>query len=181
MTQGGLIETERLLLRVPQAQDRAPLHTMWADPLVMADLGPVKTAADSDAALARHDAYRSDGLGFLAVVLREGGETIGFCGLKPGNERAPIAGELEAGWLIARDHWGRGYAGEAVVAAIERGWAHHDATRVVAITARRNDKSRRVMEKLGFVHRAAEDFLHPDFPADDERRDTVVYALARPA
>lgn len=175
-----MIETGRLLLRVPLAQDRAPLHAMWADPLVMADLGPVKNAAASDAALARHDGYRGDGLGFMAVVLKDGGATIGFCGLKPGHGETPIAGELEAGWMIGRDHWGRGYAGEAVQAAIAWGWANTDAARVVAITARRNAKSRRVMEKLGFAHAPHEDFVHPDFAADDPLRDTVVYALARP-
>ena len=51
---GAPIETERLILRAPEPGDRAPLHAMWADERVMADLGPVKSAADSEAALARH-------------------------------------------------------------------------------------------------------------------------------
>ena len=36
-----MIDTKRLILRVPTPIDRAPLHAMWADPRVMADLGVV--------------------------------------------------------------------------------------------------------------------------------------------
>ena len=47
-----MIETERLILRLPEPRDRDALHAMWADPAVMAELGPVKDEAASDAVLA---------------------------------------------------------------------------------------------------------------------------------
>ncbi|MBS0284621.1 MAG: GNAT family N-acetyltransferase, partial [Proteobacteria bacterium] len=93
-----MIGTDRLILRRFEERDRAPLHAMWADPRVMADLGPVKSAADSDAALARHASY--DPLGFFVVERREDGSTIGFCGLKPGAPDTPIADMLEVGWML---------------------------------------------------------------------------------
>ena len=64
------IVTERLILRLPEPRDRAALHAMWADPEVMAELGPVKDAAASDAVLAKHDGYRHEGLGFWTVERR---------------------------------------------------------------------------------------------------------------
>ena len=68
-----MIETERLILRVPRPGDRAALHAMWADPAVMVDLGPVMDAEKSDAVLARHDGYRHEQLGFNVVERREDG------------------------------------------------------------------------------------------------------------
>lgn len=174
-----MIETPRLLLCVPEPQDRAPLHAMWADPAVMADLGPVKDAAASDAALARHASYRP--LGFRAVRLRDGGTTIGFCGLKPGADDTPITGEVEIGWMLARTAWGAGYAHEAATAALRWGWANTDAPRIVAITAVGNRKSRDLMARLGMAEIEGGTFDHPLFAPDDPCRLSVSYAISRPA
>lgn len=174
-----MIETERLILRPPRIADLAALHAIWSDPLVMADLGPVKSAADSDATLARHANY-GDGLGFHAVVRRNDAAVIGFCGLKPGAPATPIAGEIEAGWIIARSAWRQGFALEAMRGVLAWGWANTRAARVVAITARRNAKSRAMMERLGMCHLPDLDFLHPQFTVDDPLADVVTYALPRP-
>lgn len=173
-----MIETERLILRPPEPADRAPLHAMWADPAVMADLGPVKTAAESDAALARHASYAP--LGFCAVVRRTDGVTLGFCGLKPGALGTPIAGILEIGWMLAVPYWGEGYAREAAAASIGWVWANRGDESIVAITSRQNAKSRGLMARLGMHHDLMLDFDHPQFAADDPRRATVTYRIARP-
>ena len=151
---------------------------MWADPAVMADLAPVKDAADSDAALARHASYTP--LGFRAVVHRADQVTIGFCGLKPGAPDTPIEGMLEIGWMLAVPYWGGGYAREAAAASLAWGWANRHEDSIVAITARHNMKSRMLMERLGMVYDPGLDFAHPLFGADDPRRDTVTYRIMRP-
>ena len=172
-----MIVTARLILRAPEPRDRAALHAMWADPRVMADLGPVKSAADSDAAIARHAGYAP--LGFRVVERREDGATIGFCGLKPGAPDTPIADLLEVGWMLAVPFWGAGYAHEAAAASIAWGWANRHEDAVVAITARQNVKSRALMERLGMRHVPVLDFAHPIFGADDPRADTVTYRIDR--
>ncbi|RZF63997.1 N-acetyltransferase [Sphingomonas populi] len=175
-----MIETARLVLRLPVAGDHAPLHAMWSDPRVMADLGPLKTPEDSAATIARHEGYRqSHGFGFWTVVLRDSGTVIGFCGLKPGAENTPIAGEVEVGWMLAAAHWRQGYAREAAQASLAWGWANSDAARIVAITAAQNHASRALMERLGMVRLGG--FDHPNFAIDDPRRETVSYAIDRPA
>ncbi|MFW2852732.1 GNAT family N-acetyltransferase [Sphingomonas sp. TX0543] len=173
-----MIQTERLILRRFEGRDRAPLHAMWADPRVMGDLGALKSAEDSDAALARHASYHP--LGFFVVEQRDSGATIGFCGLKPGAPDTPIAGMLEVGWTLAAPFWGSGYAREAAAASIAWGWTNGDADAIVAITARRNARSRKLMERLGMSHLPAMDFMHPLFAADDPLRDTVTYRIERP-
>lgn len=173
-----MIETDRLILRTPEPRDRDALHAMWADPRVMADLGPVKTAAASDAAIVRHASYAP--LGFWVVERREDGAVAGFCGLKPGAPDTPIDGMLEIGWMLASPYWRKGYANEAAAASVVWAWANRADDAVVAITARQNAKSRELMERLGMAHEAALDFAHPQFSADDPRRDTVTYRIRRP-
>ncbi len=173
-----MIRTERLILRAPEPRDRDPLHAMWADPRVMADLGPVKTAADSDASLARHAAYAP--LGFFVVERREDGATIGFCGLKPGAPDTPIADMLEVGWMLAVPYWRMGYAAEAAAASIAWGWQTQENDAIVAITSRQNARSRGLMSRLGMNHAPDMDFRHPLFATDDPLSDTVTYRIARP-
>ncbi|WP_037523940.1 GNAT family N-acetyltransferase [Sphingomonas sp. Mn802worker] len=173
-----MILTERLILRPPQPADRAAIHAMWADPVAMADLGPVNTAEQTDAALARHASYGPD-LGYRAVVRRVDDAVVGFCGLKIAGDDTPVAGELECGWMIARAHWRRGYALEAMAALLDWGWANTAAPRIVAITAQRNAKSRGMMERLGMTHRPALDFVHPRFASDDPLAPAVIYVLDR--
>lgn len=174
-----MIVTERLILRTPQPADRAALHAMWADPIAMADLGPVNTVSQSDAALARHASYGPD-LGFRSVVRRADDAVIGFCGLKIAGDDTPVANDLEAGWMIARAHWRQGYALEAMRAVLNWGWLNTAASRVVAITAQRNEKSRAVMQRLGMSHQPALDFVHGKFAPDDPLADAVIYVLDRP-
>ncbi len=175
-----MIETDRLVLRLPERRDRPALHAMWADPQVMAELGAVKDEAASDAVLAKHDGYRHEGLGFRVVERRSDSMVIGFCGLKRGDLHNPIAGEIEAGWIIARPHWRQGYALEAMAAIFERAWATLDAAHIVAITSEINLKSQQLMARLGMERLAGGDFDHALIAAGDPLRRMVTYVIERP-
>jgi RimJ/RimL family protein N-acetyltransferase len=176
-----MIVTERLLLRLPEPRDHPALFAIWANPDVMAELGPVKDAEASAAVLAKHDGYRHEGLGFWTVERRDDGAVIGFCGFKRGDAHNPIAGEIEAGWIVDKPWWRQGYALEAMVASFAWAWASLDTPRIVAITAAINRKSQALMERLGMVRLADGDFEHASFAAGDRLRPTVTYAISRPA
>lgn len=180
MTNGVVIETERLILRLPEDRDRAALAAMFGDAETMAQLGPVKDVAATDAALARHDADRREGLGFRVVERRADHAVVGFCGLKRGDTHNPIAGQIEAGWLIERSCWRQGYAFEAMAAVLAWGWDNTGATRIVAITSAINDRSQRLMRRLGMMPVAGGDFDHARMPADDPLRAMVTFAINRP-
>lgn len=175
-----MIDTERLTLRPPEARDVPALEAIFANPEVMADLAPVKDAEGTAATLAKHEAFRHEGLGFWVVERREDGAVVGFCGLKRGDAHNPIAGEVEAGWIVDRPYWRMGYAFEAMAAAIAWGWANTDAPRIVAITASVNSKSQALMERLGMYRVADGDYEHPLFPEGHRLRSTVTFAIDRP-
>jgi len=175
-----IVETGRLRLRVRTPDDRAVLHGWFGDPLVMADLGPVRDAAASDATIARHQSYQAEGLGFWIVESRADRVPVGFCGLKPSDPGRPLAGELEIGWMFGPAHWGQGYASEAAGAVLDWAWAHRADPRIVAVTARVNLKSQRVMERIGMRAEPTLDYEHPSYPEGDRLRDSVVYVIDRP-
>lgn len=175
-----VIETERLRLRVPGPADRATLHGWFGDRRVMANLGPVRDGDGTDAAIARHDGYRREGLGFWMVERRDDGVPLGFAGLKRCNPGSPLAGRLEIGWMFGVPFWGQGYAGEAARASLDWGWARCPDLRIVALTARVNEASQRVMRRIGMRAAPELDHLHAAFEPGDRLRDTVVYVIDRP-
>ena len=177
-----MIETARLVLRRWIDSDRPAFHAMCSDPEVMAFLGPLQTRAETDAAIDRQNA-RIDSIGhsFWAIERREDARFLGFCGLKPGPERTPLAGRLEIGWRLGRAHWGQGYAREAAQASIDWGWAKLDDASILAMTVEANMRSWRLMEKLGMQRRDELAFDHPGLAANDPLRRHIVYEISRPA
>jgi ribosomal-protein-alanine N-acetyltransferase len=154
------IETPRLLLRPWAEEDLAAFHRIWGDPQVIW-WGPSRDLAQSAELLAKFRAR----LAWRAVVERAtghiGGNIVGNVVL----QRAPWnPDDLEVGWHLARDSWGRGYATEAARAVVEETFAVFPVSRVVAAIHVENERSRRVAERLGFVREGA--FLHGGLPHD---------------
>jgi RimJ/RimL family protein N-acetyltransferase len=175
-----MIETERLILRLPAPGDRDALVGMFTDQEVMAQLFPGMDEAAADAVLAKHEAYRGEGLGFWTVERSEDGAVVGFCGFKRGEGHSPIAGEVEAGWIIGKAYWSLGYAREAMLAAFDWAWANFDTDRVYAITSAVNTKSQGLMLRLGMERLADRDYLSASFAEGHELRPTVMFAISRP-
>ncbi len=58
--------------------------------------------------------------------------------------------EVETSYVLRREHWGNGYATEAVQAVVALAFADPDITRVRAFCDAENAASRCVLEKAGF-------------------------------
>ncbi|RYY32675.1 MAG: N-acetyltransferase [Sphingomonadales bacterium] len=150
---------------------------------MMAKLGGIKSPAELDTLWSRRmsDQLRY-GHSYWAVELRETGAILGSCGIRIADNyrHTPVAGMAELGWRIAEQHWNRGYAREAAEAAIGWGWAHLAAREMGAWTTIGNERSWRLMERLGMVRRTDLDFRHRAFAEDDPLGAMIVYTLARP-
>ena len=173
-----VIETERLKLREWHEEDREPFAELNGDPRVTEHFPGLITREDSDAFVDRAIAGWERGFGFWAVEVRATRDFIGFIGLSVPTWEAPFGPAIEIGWRLCFDAWGRGYATEGALAVLA--WAKDNVQppggALVSITTVRNVRSRRVMEKLGFVHDEKGDFDHPTLPDWDERRH-VLYRL----
>ena len=177
----GFIVTPRLLLRQWRDADRAPFAALNADPRVRAHFPTLLLRSESDAIVdTQRAAIAATGVGFWAVELRSRGTFLGFTGLEPMAAGDVLAGDVEIGWRLAREHWGAGYAVEAAQAALAVAFTDLALPRVIAFTVPGNTRSWGLMERLGMARRANLDFDHPSLPPGHPLRPHIVYVIERP-
>jgi RimJ/RimL family protein N-acetyltransferase len=148
------LETERLVLRMHSIADFVDSVALWTDPEVTRFIGARPfTQEEIWARLVRYVGHWALlGYGYWAVTERETGRflgEVGFADFKRDIEPS-FDGMPEIGWVLASRAHGRGYATEAVRAAIAWGDAHLEAARTVCIIAPENRPSIRVAEKCGY-------------------------------
>jgi RimJ/RimL family protein N-acetyltransferase len=149
-----VIETERLRLRPHHVDDLADCVAMWSDPAVIRYT--IGNPSLPQRTWLRLLAYRGHwamlGYGYWVVEEKASGlyvGELGFADFKRDIEPS-IEGMPELGWaLVARVH-GKGYATEALKAAVSWGDSHLGRLRTVCIIHRDNSRSFRVAEKLGY-------------------------------
>ena len=105
---------------------------------------------------------------------------VGFVGLAIPRFEAHFTPCVEIGWRVASEYWNRGYASEAARAVLAFGFETLQLEEIVSFTVPGNFRSRRVMEKIGMKHNAADDFDHPLLPEGHPLRQHVLYRIARP-
>lgn len=150
-----VLETERLHMRGPVADDFAVYAETWADPDVIRYItgNPLK---EEDAwygflRLAGH--WMMFGYGYWMVVEKATDEVVGAVGFVDfKRDMTPsLKGEPEIGWVLNRSGHGKGYATEAAQAAIKWGDEHFGGARMSCIIDPGNSPSIRVAEKCGFA------------------------------
>lgn len=136
------LATDRLLLRPVRSGDLPAVTRLWTDPEVRQHLGGPVTEP-----VIRIRQRRIVGApGFHAVIRVEDGVLLGLVTVEPGARN----GETEVSYQFLPEHWGSGYAREAVGAAVAR--VLESAPSVVAVTQEANHRSRRLLEAVGLEH-----------------------------
>jgi RimJ/RimL family protein N-acetyltransferase len=177
---GPQLQTARLLLRRWRERDLEPFAQLNADPEVMEHFPATLSRGQSDELVARIErGFERDGFGFWAVELREERSLAGFVGLGFVRDRMPFAPAVEIGWRLGREHWGKGIASEAALAARDHGFQTAGLVQIVAYTTARNERSRRVMTRIGMHHDPSGDFVHPAIDAADPTAPHVLYRVDR--
>ncbi len=149
------LQTERLVLRPWTESDAQALFQYASDP----DIGPRagwpahKTIEESAQAI--RDVLSVPET--FAVTLRKAkdpNEPIGAIGLKIGEDSDLAIGcdQAELGYWIAKPFWGKGYGPEAAHEIMRHGFCDLRLEAIWAGFFEGNNQSRRVQEKMGFVH-----------------------------
>ena len=163
------LRTPRVLLRDWRDDDLEPFSALNADPRVMEPFPASLTRAESDASAARIRTHLAEhGYGLWAVDVD--GVFAGFTGLAWSEVTGTRA--LEIGWRLAPEFWGRGIATEAATAALAYGLEREP--RLVSFTAVGNERSWRLMERIGMRREREFDHPRPDLP--ERLRRHVLYA-----
>ena len=151
-----VIETERLILRDRRLADFESFAAMWSDPQVVRHMGdgkPLTEEAVWTSFLRAVGHWVVLGYGSWAIDEKASGKLIGSAGFNNmKRDRGPEYKDvLEMGWMFETDASGKGYATEAVCAALAWGKLQFGAIRVIALTAPENFASIRVAQKCGFA------------------------------
>lgn len=149
-----ILETPRLVLRGHRLDDYPAMLAIWSDPVVQAHFhGRALGREDIWTRLMRHfGMWGMLGYGVWAVEEKATGEYVGAAGLSEVKRDLDPAldGVPETGWTLAPRIHGRGYATEAMRAALAWADAELGAPRTFCIMTPENTASRRVAEKCGY-------------------------------
>lgn len=145
-----ILETERTILREIVETDGEFILDLLNQPSFIKYIGDryVRSVEEArDFIENRYRAsYRVNGFGLWAVEAKETGATMGICGFVK-RENLPDA---DIGFAFLPQFEGKGYALEAAVGTMKYGAETLNFRRVLAITSPDNEKSGRLLEKLGF-------------------------------
>lgn len=146
--------TARLTLRAHDADDLDAVAAMWGDARVVRHItGTPSTREECWARILRYAGlWPVKGYGYWAVEERATGRFVGDVGLADfARELTPqLYAAPEAGWVIAPEAQGKGYATEAMQAALSWADANLDAPRVTCMLDETNAASLNVARKCGF-------------------------------
>jgi len=149
------IDTERLTLRRHTLDDFREVAAMWADAEVVKYIsGEPLSEEDCWAKFLRMAGHWSlMGFGYWVVREKSSGRFVGEVGFGDfkRNISPPFEGAPEAGWALERWAHGKGYAAEAVRAALAWGDSHFGKVRMVCMISPENTPSLRLAEAVGFT------------------------------
>jgi RimJ/RimL family protein N-acetyltransferase len=150
------LESDRLILSAPRRDDYIRLRDLVADPQVQRFLGPPAENPTADMfsrTLRGAGSWQLYGYGMFHLWEKASGAFVGQAGVFHtlrgfGKGLDDVA---EAGWMLAHEHWGKGYAFEAMSAALSWFDKTHEQDRVACMIEPANTASIRLADRLGFA------------------------------
>jgi ribosomal-protein-alanine N-acetyltransferase len=180
------IETERLVLRLPRRGDETPLTRFYTDNRAFLQPWSPTFAEElfsqrgwRDRIDATHAEYRS-GRGLrLLMASKSRAEIVGVVNFTSITSFPSYLCNL--GYSLGQTWQGQGLMAEALVAAIRYVFQELDLHRIEANYMPRNQRSARVLQKLGFrIEGEAKDYLLIDGRWEDHVRTSLTNEAWRP-
>ena len=99
------------------------------------------------------DCYEKYGFGMCAMIWKETGEMFGWSGIQPLDD----SDEIEVGYGMIKEFWGKGIGFECAKAWLKHGFEVAKLERIVAVADPDNKGSWRIMEKCGMKYEKTEE------------------------
>lgn len=166
----------RILLRPIRDDDAPAIFAIFGDPEVVRywSSGPQRELSDARRLIREIAELFARRILFQWGIARATDDALlGTCTLHqwdPGHRRAEI------GFALARQHWGQGYAAEALRTLLRFSFGELDLHRLEADTDPRNTAALRLLERLAFRR---EGLLRERFWVNGEIQDSVFLGLLR--
>jgi ribosomal-protein-alanine N-acetyltransferase len=144
------LTTRRLILREVVDADADDLLVFRGDAEVQRyNLEPMKTSVEALSLVRTMQGWFASRYAIQwGITLRGEDRVLGLCGLHDWSRNHRRA---SLGYDLARSHWGRGIATEAMHAVLRYGFEQMDLDRIEAVTIVDNTRSIRLLERLGFA------------------------------
>ena len=148
------LQTQRVRLRQFTPHDHPLLLWLDSDPEVMRYLtggrpsAPEQVQQGLNRILAARERFQGE-RGYWAAELIDTGRFIGWFLLRPGKHEPDNLRDLEVGYRLGREFWGRGLATEVSRALLIKAFGDPAVQSVFATTMKGNTRSWSVMKKLG--------------------------------
>lgn len=172
-----VLEGKRLRLRRMDRPDAETMFRYWSDPEVVRymNMPPFTSEEDTfeminmlNGLSESEDALR------WGIELKEKALLIGSCGFNVWQLSGAYRGEI--GYDLGRDYWGQGYMAETLQLLLTFGYETMGLNRIEALVDPRNDNSRRLLQKLGFVE---EGLLREYQRSESGFVDLMIYSLLK--
>ena len=144
-----ILETERLQLRQFSVEDAEFIFRLLNEPSFIQNIGDkaVRTLDDARSYILTGPmaSYQKFGFGLWLIEAKGSDEPVGICGLLKRDQLE----DIDIGYALLPEFSGKGYAVESALGAME----YADSigfNRVVAIVNPDNERSIRLLEKIGF-------------------------------
>ncbi|WP_431811283.1 GNAT family N-acetyltransferase [Lysinibacillus sp. FW12] len=151
------INTERLQLRKMVKADAKHLLAIWSDPDVTKYMNITYFTHEDQALemieLLEQLADQQKALRFT-IFEKASNHIIGSCGFNMFDFDHAIT---EIGYDLAKVHWGKGYATEAITALIDYAFTNLAMNTIVAKVEAANINSIKVLKKLNFIYQGYDD------------------------
>lgn len=169
------IELHGARLRPLRAADAESLYAYLRDPAVTELTAyPVVSVPMVEAMIERSVSRWAAGeLSRWGVALQDDDQLVGTCGF---NEHSHVHRWAELAYDLARAHWGKGLMRQAVGAALQWAFGQDQIDRVHAYVRVDNERSRRLLERRGFVR---EGCLRSYRVCRGQAHDFFIYGLLR--
>lgn len=149
-----IFETSRLYIRQYTQDDEAYFFRLNGDPEIMRYIREAKDRAECAVLLARNIAFYQQFplMGRWAMFEKSTDTFVGSFAIipveHPVDENAP---DIQLGYALLQDYWGKGYATESTLAGKQYAFDVMKLPRIVAVTAVPNMASQKVLLRCGFV------------------------------
>lgn len=156
----SVVETARLIGRLPALEHLDEFAALMAAPRVAATMWPAELGAEggprsreqSETWIRKDVAHWAvHDFGVWHAFERSTDQLVGRIG--PRVTLIEGAMEVELAWIVHPDHWGQGYAAELAAAGRDLAFSR-GLSSIVAMTMPSNTRSLRVIERLGMTYEA---------------------------
>ncbi|KTC84239.1 MULTISPECIES: GNAT family N-acetyltransferase [Legionella] len=158
-----LIETKRLLIKIPILDDLDNWNSLHSDPEVMRFMGGSKTRTTVQEWLESDILhYKKHGFCMGSVFDKNNKKFMGRAGLVylDHDDTQP---DIEIGYVLHKEQWNKGYGLELVLALIGWGFSQLNVNRLVAVTRPENKRSQKILEKANMQYKKQIQFHDEDF------------------